>query len=165
MLPMVIQGGIQLILSLLQGLGSNIGNILQAGWELVGALASGLIQAIPEILAATPKLIFAICDMIAHTDWLQVGKDIINGILKGIISMGNSVVETVVGLFKGKTPDMSASGTEAVASYVSGIDGSAGIATLAADNMAASAFSLADTNTASEAGAAAGKAEIGRAHV
>lgn len=158
MLPMVINGGIRLIVSLLQGIGSNIGNILQVGMELVGALASGLIQAIPEILAATPKLIFAICDAIAHTDWLQVGKDILTSILKGFLSMGKSVVDTVVGLFTGKAPDLSLEGMEAASSYASGFGSGAKLSTPMADIMSENFLSAADPNTASAAGMAAGKA-------
>ncbi|MEY8519212.1 phage tail tape measure protein [Lachnospiraceae bacterium 29-84] len=159
MLPMVIQGGIQLIVSLLQGIIGNAGNILQAGWELVGALISGLIQAIPDILGASYKLIFAICDTVANTDWIQVGIDIINGILNGIKNMGDSIWGTIKSLFTGKEPpDMSGPGAEAAGSYISGINSNAGTVTAAVGNMTANAFSSMDTSGAAAAGIQAGTA-------
>lgn len=159
MLPMVIQGGIQLIVSLLQGIIGNVGNILQAGWELVGALVSGLIQAIPDILGASYKLIFAICDTIANTDWIQVGIDIIKGILNGIKNMGDSIWGTIKSLFTGKEPpDLSESGSGAVDSYMSGISSNAGTVTAAANSMATNAFSTMDTTGATAAGTQAGTA-------
>lgn len=182
MLPMVIQGGAQLLVSLVQGINFNIGNILQAGMELVGALASGLIQAIPEILAVVPRLAYAIADGIVHTDWLQVGVDIITSILKGFLSMGKSVWDAISGLFTGKAPDLSLEGMEAASSYVSGFDSGAKLVTSPASSMFADASSMEeyassmkmyasgmladissianpiDLNKASEAGTAAGKA-------
>lgn len=159
MLPMVIQGGIQLVVSLLQGIIENAGNILQAGWELVGALISGLIQAIPDILGASYKLIFAICDTIANTDWIQVGIDIIKGILNGIKNMGDSIWGTIKSLFTGKEPpDLSDSGAEAADSYISGINDNAGAVTAAVGGMATNAFSSMDTSGATAAGTQAGAA-------
>ena len=86
MLPMIIQGGIQLIISLIQGIIANLGNIVQAAVQIVITLAAGLIQAIPQLIAAIPQLVGAIIDTILSTNWLDVGIQIIKGLIDGILS-------------------------------------------------------------------------------
>ena len=159
--PMVIQSGIQLIISLIQGLIANYGNIIQAAWEIVGALAGGLIQAIPQILTAGVQLLGALVEMIFTTDWLQVGIDIIKGIINGIVSTGKSLWNAIKSLFTGgeiDIPDTSVQSAAVVNSYASGIDSSAGTVTAAANSMVTNAFSSMETTGVTTAGVQAGQA-------
>lgn len=161
MLPIIIQGGIQLIISLIQGIIANLGNIVQAASQIVVALASGLIQAIPQLIAAIPQLVGAIIEAIVNTNWLDVGVQIIKGLIDGILSTGKSLWSAVKSLFTGgevDIPDTSSQGAAVVNSYASGINSNAGIVTAAANNMAASAFSSLDISGAEAAGAQAGTA-------
>lgn len=159
MLPMVIQGGIQLIISLIQGIIANLGNIVQAAVQIILALVTGLIGAIPQIIAAVPQLIAAIIDTIFTTDWLQVGIDIINGIIQGFISMGASLWDTIKSLFTGKEPpDLSSTGSETAQSYADGITGSAATASTAASTLSTDAFATMDFSTAATAGTETGAA-------
>ena len=157
MLPMLIQGGIQLIISLIQGIISNLGNIVQAAVQIVVTLATGLIQAIPQLIAAIPQLIGAIIDTILNTNWLDVGIQIIKGLIDGILSTGKSLWSAIKSLFTGgevDIPDTSSQSAAVVNSYASGIQNNAGAVTTAASSMATNAFSNMDTSGATAAGTA-----------
>ena len=161
MLPMIIQGGIQLIISLIQGIIANLGNIVQAAVQIVITLATGLIQAIPQLIAAIPQLVGAIIDTILSTNWLDVGIQIIKGLIDGILSTGKSLWNAIKSLFTGgevDIPDTSSQSTAVVDSYASGISSNAGTVTAAANSMATNAFSGMDTSGATAAGTQAGTA-------
>lgn len=161
MLPMIIQGGIQLIISLIQGIIANLGNIVQAAVQIVITLATGLIQAIPQLIAAIPQLVGAIIDTILSTNWLDVGIQIIKGLIDGIMSTGKSLWSAIKSLFTGgevDIPDTSSQSAAVVDSYASGISSNAGTVTAAANSMATNAFSGMDTSGATAAGTMAGTA-------
>ena len=161
MLPMLIQGGIQLIISLIQGIIANLGNIVQAAVQIVITLATGLIQAIPQLIAAIPQLVGAIIDTILSTNWLDVGIQIIKGLIDGILSTGKSLWNAIKSLFTGgevDIPDTSSQSAAVVDSYASGISSNAGTVTAAANSMATNAFSGMDTSGATAAGTQAGTA-------
>ena len=161
MLPMIIQGGIQLIISLIQGIIANLGNIVQAAVQIVITLATGLIQAIPQLIAAIPQLVGAIIDTILSTNWLDVGIQIIKGLIDGILSTGKSLWNAIKSLFTGgevDIPDTSSQSAAVVDSYASGISSNAGTVTAAANSMATNAFSGMDTSGATAAGTQAGTA-------
>lgn len=83
-LPYIIQSAISGITSFIQTIISNLPLIIQAAVQIVVALAVGLIQAIPQLVAAVPQLVSAIIDTILHTNWLEVGWEIVKGIGKGL---------------------------------------------------------------------------------
>lgn len=155
MLPMLIQSGIQLIISLIQGIIANLGNIVQAAVQIVITLAAGLIQAIPQLMAAIPQLVGAIIDTILNTDWIDVGIQIIKGVIDGILSTGASLWSAIKSLFTGgevDLPDTSSQSAAVVNSYATGIESNSGIAAAATSNMSANAFSALDTTAATTAG-------------
>ena len=161
MLPMIIQGGIQLIISLIQGIIANLGNIAQAAVQIIITLATGLISAIPQLIAAIPQLVGAIIDTILSTNWIDVGIQIIKGLIDGILSTGKSLWSAIKSLFTGgevDLPDTSSQGAAVVDSYASGISSNAGVVTAAANSMAAGAFGSTDTSGATAAGTAAATA-------
>ena len=161
MLPMIIQGGIQLIISLIQGIIANLGNIVQSAVQIVIALITGLISAIPQLIAAIPQLVGAIIDTILSTNWLDVGIQIIKGLIDGIMSTGKSLWSAIKSLFTGgevDIPDTSSQGAAVVDSYASGIKSSAGAVAAVADSVAARAFGSTDISGATATGAAAATA-------
>lgn len=131
MLPQIIQMGITLLNSLISGIinaipqlvaalpqvlnaiittiTQNLPKIIQSGIELIGALISGLIQAIPSLIAAVPKIISAIWDTIMNTDWLSLGKNIIDGVIQGVKNAASSLIS----VFK----DLASSALDAVKEF------------------------------------------------
>lgn len=159
LLPMLLQSGIQIILSLIQGILQNLPSILTAAYEIVGALISGLIQAIPQLMNGLQQLVLTICKFFDETDWVQLGIDIIKGIIDGLISMGKNIWDTIASLFMGKEPpDMSATGTQAAASYATGLGNSASTVNNAVSTLSTTAFHDMDLTGATTAGTQAGTA-------
>ena len=79
------------------------------GIELIGSLISGLIQAIPALIAAVPQIISAIWDTIMNTDWLSLGKNIIDGVIQGVKNAASSLIQ----VFK----DLASSALDAVKDF------------------------------------------------
>lgn len=119
-LPAIIEGGFQLLTGLITGLTKctpdlidaiialipvitdslteNLPALVKAGMELIVALAQGLPQALPDLIDALPKIISAIIDGFKEVDWLDLGANILKGILNGLVSAVSgiwSVVEDV----------------------------------------------------------------------
>lgn len=120
-LPQLVASGMDIIISLAQGLMdalpdllakaptiiSNFANtisnsmqtILMKGCELVWELIKGIIQAIPDLVQNIPAIIQAIFDVWNAVNWLNLGKNLINGIKEGIKNMGGSLKNTAKDLF------------------------------------------------------------------
>lgn len=161
MLPYLLQMGIQLVISLIQGVVANLGNIVQTAVQIVFALISGLVSAIPQLISAIPQLIAAIVDTILSTNWIDVGVQIIKGIIDGILATGKSLWSAIKSLVVGgdfEIPDTSSHGAAVASGYAAGISSNASTVSAAANSMAAGAFGSIDTSAASGAGAAAGTA-------
>lgn len=119
-LPAIIEGGFQLLTGLITGLTKctpdllnaiialipvitdslteNLPALVKAGMELIVALAQGLPQALPDLIDALPEIIGAIIDSFKDVDWLDLGANILKGILNGLVSAVSgiwSVVEDV----------------------------------------------------------------------
>lgn len=119
-LPAIIEGGFQLLTGLITGLTKctpdlinaiialipvitdslteNLPALVKAGMELIVALAQGLPQALPDLIDALPEIIGAIIDGFKNVDWLDLGANILKGILNGLVSAVSgiwSVVEDV----------------------------------------------------------------------
>ncbi len=128
-LPKFIEAAIKIILALAKGLLQAIPQLLKAlpeiitslvtelvkpeflamiissAIELIITLATGLVQAIPELIAAVPKIIHALvkglAEMVVKTDWKSLGKNILNGIINGILDFHQVVANAVSKLGKG----------------------------------------------------------------
>lgn len=119
-LPAIIEGGFQLLTGLITGLTKctpdlinaiialipvitdslteNLPALVKAGMELIVALAQGLPQALPDLIDALSEIIGAIIDGFKEVDWLDLGANILKGILNGLVSAVSgiwSVVEDI----------------------------------------------------------------------
>jgi len=116
-LPLILQVGLDIILALVDGISENIDELVpviidcvilmtetlidhlpqlvEAGLKIVVAIAKGIIESLPEI----PKIIFkfkdAFINTIKNTDWANLGKNILQGILNGMLNFGNIVKDTI----------------------------------------------------------------------
>lgn len=113
----IINAGIQLLLGLVQGIISAIPNLIaqipviiqniltailsnlptliEAGIQLIIALGTGLIQAIPVLIEMLPQIFSAIFNAFASIDWLQLGKNIVYGVIDGLGALGSELWEAV----------------------------------------------------------------------
>lgn len=81
-----------------------LAKLITSGIKLVGSLASGLIKAIPELLLAVPRMISGLFNSfvktIKETDWLELGKNILKGIVEGLLNFGNTIKEAAKKIYK-----------------------------------------------------------------
>lgn len=112
-IPILIEAVIALIPVIIEALIENLPLLIQAGIDLIVALAKGLPQAIPAIIAALPQIIMAIINGIISVNWLDVGKQVITGIAKGLWDgirnidfkgIGNSLLKGIKGVLGIKSP-------------------------------------------------------------
>lgn len=119
MVPDIIETSGTLILGLIEGLTDHAPEIVATAGELVKNLASGLVKFIPQIIRAMGELAAAIVDALTDVDWIQVGKDVISGIIKGIGSMAgalwdaakniaSSALDAIRGVFDSHSPSKAA---------------------------------------------------------
>lgn len=118
-LPEIISAGIDLILALAEGILDALPDLIaiipdlivalvtkllspemllklqSVGPKLMVALAKALINNIPNLIMAVPKIIIGLFNgfknTITNTNWLQLGKNVLDGILSGITNMGSAV--------------------------------------------------------------------------
>ena len=100
-IPQLTQAALGLIPVIVDALITNLPLLIQGGIELIIALISGLGQAIPQLLEFMPQIGQAIIDSLKEVDLLQVGKDLIQGLINGIKSMLGSVKDAVKNVAKG----------------------------------------------------------------
>lgn len=90
-LPAVIQAVLQVISAIMDGILNNLPLILQMGVTLLIELGKGLIQAIPQLIMMIPQIISSIISGFLGTDWLDVGRQIIEGIGSGISNFAGNL--------------------------------------------------------------------------
>lgn len=99
-LPAVIGAADDLIGDLLADFASRLPELLENGFAMAGEFAAGLIRAIPDVLSAAGEIVIEIIDEFGDTDWLSVGKEIINGIVDGLWSGVQCIIDAAWGVAK-----------------------------------------------------------------
>lgn len=92
-LAMAVPG---IIANIVTTLVANIPRLMVAAVNILSSLGRFLIESIGVLLAAIPKLFKDIVKGFIKMDWGQVGKNIIDGILNGVISAAGRLVDSVV---------------------------------------------------------------------
>lgn len=99
-LPTIADTGMQIIFNVISGITGNLGNLISAGINIVLSLLAGLIGAIPSLVAGAASLIGNVVKAFFECDWLQVGVDIVGGIIDGFMESFGKLIETAKGLWK-----------------------------------------------------------------
>lgn len=94
-LPDLIDTAATLVASLLAGIGDHLPEILEMGVRLVAAIIEGLITAIPRLVVGALDLISSIITAFGDVDWLQLGVNIVIGIIDGIKSRASSLMDSI----------------------------------------------------------------------
>lgn len=92
-IPKLIDAAPRLITNLIYGICDMLPEIITTGITLITQLAVGLIQAIPELIKAVPKIITELKSSFSDFDWGSIGRNIIDGIKKGLTSVASSLVQ------------------------------------------------------------------------
>lgn len=99
-LPQMLVAAGNAVASLLSGIITHLPEILAAGVDLIVTLVSGLLNALPSIVTAMGQVVRTIWDVIKNTNWIQLGCDIIRGIINGIGSMAQALWDAVINIAK-----------------------------------------------------------------
>lgn len=100
-LPKLVQAAVQLMIALQRGLLENMPLLLKAAITLVGELIRGLISMIPALVDAMIDLGKEAAEAFKNTDWLAIGRNIIQGIIDGVGSMLSNLWSTMSNVASG----------------------------------------------------------------
>lgn len=76
----ILSIGTTIITSITDGLSESLPGLISSGAEIVTSIASALIKAVPSIISAAGTLATALWNGIKNTDWVTLGKQIIDAI-------------------------------------------------------------------------------------
>lgn len=123
-LPVMIQKLPQIITTFVNVIHNNMPTILRKGFDLIVKLISGILSAIPTLIANIPQIINAIVSTLMVFQWLNIGKNIINGIgsgIKGMVSWVKEVAKTILEGIKSSFSGSSNVGVQLVKGLWNGI--------------------------------------------
>ena len=83
-LPQIIASIVQILASLISTIIEHLPEFLQQGIEMIGQLISGILQMNVDILTTLGDLIKDMWEAFTNTDWIELGKNILEGIGEGI---------------------------------------------------------------------------------
>lgn len=84
-LPAIVSAATDLVVDLLKTVIKYAPKMIEGGFELIGKIAAGVIEAAPKLLAKLPGIISDIKKKFSEIDWLEVGKNILQGIANGFV--------------------------------------------------------------------------------
>ena len=90
-LPKIVEAIGKVIAKLVETIAKNLPKIYQKGVELLGELIAGIVDFVPKLLLAIGSLIKDMLTSFTQTDWQQVGKNVIDGIVQGIKNFGSTI--------------------------------------------------------------------------
>ena len=99
--PQLIDAAIKIVTSLAEYIMDHGPEILKKGGELLGKLIEGIVAAIPKLIACAMKLNESIKQTIMKTDWLQLGKDILMGIVRGVEAAASYLWDAITNIARG----------------------------------------------------------------
>lgn len=93
-LPIIVETAVTLLETLIQTLIDNLPLVIETAITVALALAEGLLSCIPNLISAAFDLAKSLLDTIMDTDWLALGKNILDLVVNGINSMFNTLVSS-----------------------------------------------------------------------
>ena len=94
-IPVIVEKIPIIIQKLIQAIINNLPKIIEMGIRLLVELGAGLIAAIPQLIAMIPEIITAIIDAFFETDWGEIGRQLLEGLLKGFSNAGNIIWDAI----------------------------------------------------------------------
>lgn len=97
-LPQICASGGELVSEMLHTLAENAPSIIASGFDMVITLITGIGEAIPDLIAEAVRLGGKFLESFSDIDWLQLGRDVVNGIIAGLSSMGGALWEAATNI-------------------------------------------------------------------
>ena len=100
-IPMVVAGITELVHNVLTNLPSFLGQMIDAAVTLFNGIVTAIPQVVPAVLDGIAQLLQNIWNEITSFDLIGAGADLIQGLIDGISSMGQAVLDTIGGIVGG----------------------------------------------------------------
>lgn len=91
----VMAAVVTIIRALLNAIINHLPELLSAGVSMIGQILMGIAQMIPELLVMAGELILQLFNAFINADWHSIGTNIVNGIKNGIAGLWGSLVDDV----------------------------------------------------------------------
>ena len=98
-LPQLIETVPQIVINIANVINDNAPKLVDTALYLITRLATGLLAATPTILANIPKIIEAIVEAFMAFQWLNLGKQLIDGVANGVKKAGESMATAAKNAF------------------------------------------------------------------
>lgn len=98
-LPQLIETVPQIVINIANVINENAPRLIKTALYLIGQLAIGLIKAIPTLIANIPPIIHAIVEAFMAFQWLNLGKQLIDGVANGVKKAGESMATAAKNTF------------------------------------------------------------------
>lgn len=98
-LPQLIETVPQIVINIANVINENAPRLIKTALYLIGQLAIGLIKAIPTLIANIPQIIHAIVEAFMAYQWLNLGKQLIDGVANGVKKAGESMATAAKNTF------------------------------------------------------------------
>lgn len=146
-LPQLIETIPQIVINIANVINDNAPKLVDTALYLITRLAVGLVQAIPTLVVNIPKIIEAIVAAFMAFQWLNLGKQLIDGVANGVKKAGESMAtaaKDAFSKFKAKiTGSEVATELKSIGKYI--IDGIVGGIKSSLSNIANIAGKIKDT--------------------
>lgn len=100
-IPMVVAGITELVNNVLTNLPSFLGSMIDAAVTLFNGIVTAIPEVVPAVLDGIAQLLQNVWDAITSFDLVGAGADLIQGLIDGISSMGQAVLDTIGGIVGG----------------------------------------------------------------
>lgn len=98
-LPQLIETIPQIVINIANVINDNAPKLVDTALYLITRLAVGLVQAIPTLVVNIPKIIEAIVAAFMAFQWLNLGKQLIDGVANGVKKAGESMATAAKNTF------------------------------------------------------------------
>lgn len=98
-LPQLIETIPQIVINIANVINDNAPRLIKTALYLIGQLAIGLIKAIPTLIANIHQIIHAIVEAFMAFQWLNLGKQLIEGVANGVKKAGESMATAAKNTF------------------------------------------------------------------
>ena len=98
-LPQLIETVPQIVINIANVINDNAPKLVDTALYLITRLAVGLVQAIPTLVVNIPKIIEAIVAAFMAFQWLNLGKQLIDGVANGVKKSGESMATAAKNAF------------------------------------------------------------------
>lgn len=95
-LPEITSSAQEVISTFLTNVADQLPDILAQGGTLLLELCTGIIEALPDLVIAVGDLISTIVTSLDDYDWLEIGKNILLGIIDGLLSILDALADAIL---------------------------------------------------------------------